>query len=302
MLTGECRNWLLETLAVAYDPRELQSVVMILLQDITRKSPARLLGDPTEELSPLHEEKLRQAVARLIKHEPIQYVLGKADFYGLSLMVSQGVLIPRPETEELVEWIIAEESWRTNIQPAPLILDLGCGSGAITVALANRMAPLACCALDVSEEALELTKHNWSQLIENRELSRGSASALHLVQYDLLGDDPEPPWSESCQPPFDVMVSNPPYVLESQRRAMDKRVVDFEPGQALFVSDSDPLVFYRAIAAFAKKWLKKDGALYLEINNLLGDETCDLVGDYFPQVELRKDINGKDRMIRAAYG
>ncbi len=232
---------------------------------------ARLFAERRTELSTADLADLGAA-------RPIQYILGVADFYGLELAVGEWVLIPRPETEELVRWIVDD-----NHNHDPLtILDIGTGSGAIAIALAKNLPQARVTAIDVSPEALEFARRN------NEKYSTG----VTLLQADIF--DPALDLGH-----FDIVVSNPPYIPESQRIAMHDNVTKYEPPTALFVSDNDPLVFYRAIARFTRRSLAENGALYLEIHEYLAHETASLLtAKGFGETTMRQDLNSKPRMIR----
>ena len=224
---------------------------------------------------------LRDIVRRLKAHEPIQYILGKTEFYGLTFVLSPDVLIPRPETEELVHWILT-----SNSLPDPVIFDAACGSGCIAVSLKKNISGSTVVACDISEQALEIARRNAA--LNN--------VAVDFVHMDLL--HPE----ERELPCFDIIVSNPPYITEKEKEKMSLNVLDHEPHLALFVPDSDPLVFYRTIVEMATKRLNHGGSLYFEINEQFGNECLKILENHqFTHVELRKDINGKDRMIKGIY-
>jgi release factor glutamine methyltransferase len=225
---------------------------------------------------------LGEAIGRLRAYEPVQYVLGETEFAGLRLKVSPAVLIPRPETEELVEWIVQDCALAP--QPPGALLDLGTGSGAIAVALAKKLAPVRTLALDLSPAALAVARENAAQC----------GADVAFFQADMLDLRPGD-W-----PALDLIVSNPPYVCQGEAAQMHPNVLHHEPHLALFVPDADPLRFYRAMCQFARQKLKPGGRIYLEINEQLGAETAELLvslGLRNPQ--LRRDLHGKERMLRA---
>jgi len=224
-------------------------------------------------------DKFQVAIERLKRYEPIQYVIGDTEFYGLEFKVNPSVLIPRPETEELVAWIIDEHKKKQQIS----ILDIGTGSGCIAVALAKHLVNANVYALDVSLEALSLAKENALTNDVN----------VEFIEADILD------WNFGDLQ-FDVIVSNPPYVRELEKEAMSANVLDYEPHLALFVKDDDALLFYRTISKVANKILKLNGQLYFEINESLGKDTNDLLSNSgYSDVELKKDHFQKDRMIKA---
>jgi release factor glutamine methyltransferase len=223
-------------------------------------------------------EKIENIILRLKNAEPIQYILGETEFYGLKLKVNPSVLIPRPETEELVDWIV-----QSKLPANCNVLDIGAGSGCIALAIKNQLKKAKVSGLDISENAIETARHN---ALENR-------LEVDFFQADILNH------SDFIDQKFDVVVSNPPYIRESEKPLMHSNVLDFEPEKALFVPDADPLLFYRTIAEFARKYLKKYGSLFFEINENLGTETVGLLADFgFSDIEIRKDINGKNRMVK----
>lgn len=217
-------------------------------------------------------------VERLRTGEPIQYILGETEFAGLVFRLNADTLIPRPETEELVLWVVAE-----NLSACPRILDVGTGSGCIAIALAKTLPASCVSGIDISPEAV-------AQAVDNARLN--GVKVAFEVRDILRSEDWE--W-----PSFDVIVSNPPYVRESEKALMASRVLDYEPSRALFVPDSDPLLFYRAIAGFGKRYLSPGGALFFEINEALGEEVLALLdGMGYVDLELRKDVFDKPRLVR----
>ncbi len=218
-------------------------------------------------------------LARLKKQEPVQYILGTTSFLGMDLKVGPEVLIPRPETEELVRWVIQEVA-KSRI-PSPRILDVGTGSGAISLALAQGIPEAEVSALDVSREALKVAREN----------ARFHKLEIHFIEANILS------WPGERE--YEVIVSNPPYVRQMERQAMKPNVRDYEPGLALFVPDSDPLRFYDAISDFAQAKLSPGGHLFFEINQYLAQETEALLKKKgFRSVALRKDIFGNFRLLK----
>lgn len=224
------------------------------------------------------EAMLFNAIERLKKQEPIQYIQGYSDFCGLRFKVTPATLIPRPETSELVEWIASEYSG--NIVN---ILDIGTGSGCIAISLAHKLPESNVTAWDISTAALAVAAEN----------SRNNGTEVAFEQVDILSYEPK-----SAQ--FDIIVSNPPYIKENEKSAMHNNVLDWEPHTALFVPDSDPLLFYRTIAEKGLTLLKPGSTLYFEINRAHGTETMKMLADYgYTDIELRKDFADNDRMIKA---
>ncbi|WP_319229579.1 peptide chain release factor N(5)-glutamine methyltransferase [Draconibacterium orientale] len=265
-------------LAPFYPETEISGFVQMLMYNVLGLSYTQLILEKDRVLENSESDQIKAIVERLKIHEPIQYILGVAEFCGLELNVQPGVLIPRPETEELVDWIC-----KTEIPASAKILDIGTGSGCIPLALKNELPAAEVMAVDVSEKALSIAAEN----AQNHQLE----VAFELA--DILK------WEERSWPQFDVIVSNPPYVMEREKKQMEANVLEHEPGLALFVCDTDPLIFYRAIAQFASKQLNENGYLFFEINENLGDEMVELVKHLgFKSIELRRDLNGKNRMLR----
>lgn len=263
-----------------YNNQEIESVIALIFNKLKGYSRTQLILAKDEPLTDLERSKLGDIISRLKKHEPIQYVLGSTEFYGLSFLCAPEVLIPRPETEELVDWIIRENTTRR-----PTIVDIGTGTGCIAIALQKNIPESHVMACDISPVCLETAARN----------TKLNKSDIALFQYDIINNVPAVDFPE-----LDIVVSNPPYVRESEKLLMEKNVTDFEPELALFVPDEKPLIFYEHIAEFARLNLKNGGKLYFEINELFGEECCNmLIEKGFVQVELKKDINGKDRMIRS---
>ena len=224
------------------------------------------------------ELQLADTITRLKAQEPIQYIQGYSDFCGLRFKVTQDTLIPRPETSELVEWIAAEHNGY-----AVDILDIGTGSGCIAISLANILPESTVTAWDISYAALDIAKENCTSNNTNV-----SFEQVDILAYEPTGEQ------------FDIIVSNPPYIKENEKEAMHSNVLDWEPHTALFVPDSDPLLFYRTIARKGLTLIKPGGALYFEINRAHGADTMELLARYgYTAIELRKDFADNDRMIKA---
>jgi release factor glutamine methyltransferase len=267
-------------LAGSFSKGEIESLIALIFEKLKGYSRTQFLMAGEEKLSKEELLMIETIVARLKDHEPIQYILGETEFYGLPFYSVHGVLIPRPETEELVQWIIQENQFT-----APNILDIGTGTGCIAVSLRKNIPQATVLACDISPVCLETA-------LRNAELN---AVDVTVFEYDILNDRPE-----MVFPQLDIIVSNPPYVRESEKLHMLKNVLDFEPGLALFVPDESPLLFYERIAGFAVAHLSNGGCLYLEINEALGQECLNMLQEKgLTEVILKKDINGKDRMIRS---
>jgi release factor glutamine methyltransferase len=267
-------------LTPVFSANEARAVAIALCEHVTGLSRAQLLSDNSLVLTNEQQENISQGVARLQKHEPLQYVLGETEFYGLNFKVDQRVLIPRPETEELVEWIVND--WKDL--PCSVV-DFCTGSGCIATALAKNLPEAIISACDLSEEALEVARTN----------AKDNETDVRFFCADVLSES----FADTLEP-VDVVVSNPPYVLENEKSAMQSNVLDFEPSMALFVPDTNPLLFYEAIGKIALARLKPEGSLYVEINRDKGKETVDLFRQMgFGFVELRTDLFGNARMVKA---
>jgi release factor glutamine methyltransferase len=285
MTTGSAYEYLIQALRAAYDPREAAAVADLVFESrfgLRRMDRLLLRAEPFTGGA-----RLQSDLAALLTHRPVQYVLGEAWFDGLLLHVDENVLIPRPETEELVHWVAAEAAPPAAAadfgRAAPRILDIGTGSGCIPVALAKRLPAATLHALDVSPGALSIARAN----------ALRHHAPIDFLQADFLDS---PIWP--TLPPTDILISNPPYIAESEKSAMHDRVLSQEPHLALFVPDTDPLLFYRNIAAFAQT--RPGITVYVEINEALGPQTIALFeAEGLQQVILKKDMQGKDRMVRA---
>ncbi len=228
-----------------------------------------------------------KVLEKLKQEEPIQYIIGETEFYGLKFRVNEHVLIPRPETEELVDWIVKSNS-KQNETSQLKILDVGTGSGCIAISLAKDLPNSKIYALDVSKEAIEVAK-------ENAKLNNVD---ITFIQTDILDSNYLSVLQEESE--FDIIVSNPPYVRHLEKHEIKPNVLDNEPHLALFVEDNNPLLFYKSITELAVDKLKEKGQLYFEINQYLGEETQQLVSEYnFEAIQLRKDLNENDRMLKA---
>jgi release factor glutamine methyltransferase len=268
-----------------YPDREIKVLSRILLQDLAGWDNIQVY---TGKDTKIPEETLLclfAAVDRLVNYEPVQYITGVAHFFDLKFQVRPGVLIPRPETEELVALILADRS--SSKPPLSLhLLDIGTGSGCIAVSLAKRLPDSVISAWDISTEALCIAQEN----------ARLNEVSINFKQVNILNTE----LSQEEEGRWDIIVSNPPYVRLCEKAEMERRVLSHEPHLALFVEDEDALLFYRVITHLAHRMLKKEGLLYFEINSHLGPETLDLIRKLgFKEAILIKDISGKNRIIRA---
>lgn len=257
-----------------YDAREARSIALAAVAELSGLTPSALLTDPEAELA---VGGLAGAEAQLVSGKPLQYVVGYTEFYGRRFAVREGVLIPRPETEELVDWVLRNE------QAAQRVLDVGTGSGCIAASLALGLPGAAVFAADISDDALAVAAENFQALGAN----------VALRKADALGG-----LAEAFPERFDVIVSNPPYVPESDRAAMHTNVRDHEPALALFVPDDDAIRFYRAIARAGRQMLREGGRLYFEIYERAAEEiACMLGAEGYTDTEVRTDLFGKPRMV-----
>lgn len=266
-------------LAGVYDEGEAKAVARMVYEMRYGLTLSDLLTGRDSEVP---QDELEQLALRLERHEPVQYVLGEADFCGRRFCVGPGVLIPRPETEELCRWIIGSEQRKVKSENCS-ILDIGTGSGCIAVTLAAEMPAAKLTAWDISDEALRIA------------LANATRNNVHVsfMKTDVLNVAPRT--SE-----YDLIVSNPPYICNKEREAMEQNVLGYEPETALFVPDDDPLLFYRAIAQYGRKALKEGGWLYFEINPLYVNKLRQLLGAMsYDDIEVREDQYGKTRMMKA---
>ena len=284
MLLKEIKSIYHKELDKNYGVEEVSSFFYLLIVHFLKLEKFVLALTPNLVVNKEEEAILFKALSELKQDVPVQHIIGETEFMDMRFKVSPKVLIPRPETEDLVRWVIADSSAEQH-QPLT-ILDIGTGSGCIPIALAKHLEGAQVSALDISSDALQVAQTN---ALENN-------VNLNFYQADILDKTS----TSTINSKFDIIVSNPPYVRELEKNEMHKNVLKYEPGIALFVSDKDPLVFYRAIANFAVKNLADDGRLYLEINQYLGKEMLRLLSEYnFKDIELRKDIFGNDRMVKA---
>ena len=272
-------NKINESLANVYSDGEIKALTRIIATELLGVSQMAFYLKDDIPLTAGQQALLDNAIERLKKQEPIQYILGYSDFCGLRFKVTPATLIPRPETSELVEWIASEATGHESI------LDIGTGSGCIAVSLAHKLPQSKVTAWDISTDALAVATEN----------SKANGCAVEYEEVDILAYEPTGEL-------FDIIVSNPPYIKENEKEAMHANVLDWEPHTALFVPDSDPLLFYRAIAEKGLVLLKPGGRLYFEINRAHGKETMEMLESLgYTDIELRKDFAENERMIRALW-
>lgn len=266
-----------QQLSGLYTQSEISFLIRIILEEVSHK---------INNLSDSELLKAEDIVERLKNSEPIQYILGKYEFYGLTFQLTPDVLIPRPETEELVEWIISE-----NLKDKSSVLDIGTGSGCIAVTIAKKIKIADVNAWDISKPALEVASNN----------AAINGVNIQTSNIDILSDEDIIQFRNS-EVEFDVIVSNPPYVTEREKNTMEDNVLKYEPHIALFVPDDDPLLFYRRIADIAQVLLKDNGKLFFEINSAFVNELVEMLKEKgYINIEVRKDISGKLRMLKAEF-
>ena len=278
MVLKEYRQQFYDALDALYPQEESETFFKILSQEYLKLAAFEIPLNFQLELTEAQQTRFDQALKRLKKFEPLQYIVGTTEFYGFPFILSPDVLIPRPETEELVEWIYTDfkdQEWK--------VLDIGTGSGAIAVSLARVLPKASVTALDVSAKALKIAAEN----------ATTNAVNIKFIEQDILA-------CETLEESYDVIVSNPPYVRDLEKAEIKPNVINYEPHLALFVPDDNALLFYRKIAELALKALQPNGILYFEINQYLGEQTVSLLKNIgFSKVELRSDFAGNPRMIKA---
>jgi len=270
-------------LSVIYPKTEVESFFFILMEEYLDLKRIDTVLKPDFKIDENLLSTLNKALERLQKEEPIQYIIGHTEFYGYSFFVDKNTLIPRPETEELVAWIIEEASkGKLHKKDKISILDIGTGTGCIPISLAKNLIKSSVSAVDISQKALLIAKKN--ALLNN--------TKIDFFEMDILN-------TESLPQKFDIIVSNPPYVRELEKREIKKNVLQNEPHLALFVDNNNPLLFYKKIADLAIEYLRQDGLLFFEINQYLEKETVKMLEmKGFKNIELRKDLFGNYRMIQ----
>ena len=285
-LVRDCRKYYAGELEKLYGSDEANALIMILLEHYFNIDRMKIALEPDLRLSESELLTLHFAVKELLKNKPIQYILGETEFCGMRFLVDENVLIPRPETEEMVNMIVSCRDKACLVPTGYNVLDIGTGSGCIAISLAKLLEDSAVTAVDVSEKALEVAKKN----AEANEVN------VTFIKDDILN----PQNRDLLNGQFDIIVSNPPYVCESEKSEMRANVLDYEPSTALFVSDNDPLVFYRKILEFAQKALKPNGEVWFEINEKYGNETAELChSEGFKNVEIIRDFRERERILRA---
>lgn len=277
MTVGDFKRYFVQHF-LSYDMAERTSILSIIMEETLGMNQVEAILYHDQEIAQEKKMELQRVCQELSKNIPIQYIYQKAHFLGLSLYVDSRVLIPRQETEELVDWIVTTHMAAPQLR----ILDIGTGSGAIAIALKKHLPQASLTAIDISEAALAVAQQN----------AKRHGVAITFLQQDILG-------VEDLGTSYDIIVSNPPYVRELEKKEMHANVLDYEPSLALFVPDDNPLLFYEKIAEIAAQNLTEEGTLYFEINQYLGQQTLEMLHKKGFKVLLRKDLNDNDRMIRA---
>lgn len=276
-------------LKIIYDEREANNIADWVFESIAGVKRLDRITNKAKQFDDLTINQLDNTLQQLLQNKPVQYVLGEAWFYKMKLKVNEHVLIPRPETEELVEWVVEEirnkklEIGNKEVEHFS-ILDIGTGSGCIAIALKKELSGADIFAIDVSEDALDVAKEN----------AEAHDTKINFLQLDFLNEEiwPSPKL-------FDIIISNPPYIPENEKGKLAKHVVDHEPHLALFVNDENPLIFYQKIAAFADKKLKEKGKIFVEVHEDYSNEAQQIFAEKEFKTEIKKDIYGRERMIRA---
>ena len=277
MILKQAIEQLKSGLAGVAEPQEVQAMIRVICEDVFNYDQVDVALRQESELPEFAQERIADIISRLQRHEPLQYIVGSARFHGHKFKVTPATLIPRPETAQLVDMIVDE-----NTAPDLRVLDMGTGSGCIAISLARALKFPQVDALDISRDALTVAREN-AQALKVK---------VRFFESDMLAPQPDGR--------YDIIVSNPPYICWSERESMDRNVKDYEPGQALFVPDNDPLLFYKAIAPYAARSLEHGGRLYLEINQRFGNEIKRLLEDNgFDEVRIIEDSFGKVRFAAA---
>ncbi len=271
---------LIISLGTIYDPREAASISSLLLEHLTGMSPGSRVMHKTDPLTDIQEDLLQKYLSELLQNRPVQYVLGESWFGGLRFFANEHVLIPRPETEELADWLVRDTKRSSGLS----VLDVGTGSGCIAIYIKKKRTDFHICAIDISAQALAVAKKN---------------ALLNNATVDFLSCDIRDPKQWDQLPLVDLIISNPPYIPAQEYEALEKHVKDFEPALALVVPDADPILFYRILAALAIEKLNPGGFLYLEVHPDYSQSILDWYQEDGFLMELKKDFSGNNRMIKA---
>jgi len=273
-----------EKLKTVYEDREAENISDWIFENVTGLKKWERRENKKNELGENHFKKIENYLEKLLKHTPVQYVLNEAWFYKMKFFVNENVLIPRPETEELVEWIISDLKNTGADSEATNIIDIGTGSGCIAIALKKEIKNSILSALDASDFALEVARKN----------SKDLNAEINFLHFDFLNENE---WQLLHK--FDIIVSNPPYIPLKEKELLAKNVSQYEPGMALFVKNDDPLIFYKKIADFSKAHLKPKGKIYVEVHEAYANEVRSIFENSGYKSEIKKDIYGRERMVKA---
>jgi len=274
-----------KSLKTIYEDREADNIADWVFEKVTHSKRLERRLNRDNQLKEVYFTQLQNYLHELLQHKPVQYVLQEAWFYKMNFFVNENVLIPRPETEELVEWIVNDANEKPSLHSKPTnIIDIGTGSGCIAVSLKKRLTAAIISAIDVSEKALQVAKKNATDL----------DAEINFFKLDFLN---EKEWNELKK--YDIIVSNPPYIPIKEKESLAKNVTDFEPQLALFVENNDPYIFYKKIAEFAKTHLEKNGKIYVEVHEGYAKDIKSVFANAGFESEIKKDIYGKERMVKA---
>ncbi len=287
MTIEQAHNDFLNNLKSIYENREATNVTDWIFENVTGLKRLERNANKNIAMKFSQEKKLKKYLEELILHKPVQYVLNEAWFYKIKFFVNEHVLIPRPETEELVDWIVDNvrcTMYDVRCKESLHLLDIGTGSGCMAISLKKNLEDVSVFAIDVSDDALLVAKKNANDL--NTQINFFKINFLEEKQWDSLSM-------------FDVIVSNPPYIPETEKEKLAKNVTDFEPGISLFVPDNDPFIFYKKTSAFAQSHLKPGGKIYVEVHEDYANEVQKIFTEHNFKTEIKRDIYGKERMVKA---
>ena len=284
MNLSQAKNQLQESISGIYDSREAENISQMVMESITGWERIDISLNRQAALSVNQLERIKQIGQELLAHRPVQYVLGESWFAGMKFFVDENVLVPRPETDELVNWVAEEIDNGPKGKQDLIVMDVGTGSGCIAISVKKKIPAVKMLAVDVSDAALSIAKKN----------SKSLNAEIELIKADFLN-----PSIRQELPAVDILISNPPYIPKSAGSTMSPGVVNHEPSLALFVDDHHPLVFYHALSEFGKTHLHSGGMIFAEINELMGPSVLELFERDGWELEMRKDLQGKHRMIKA---
>ncbi len=278
----QINNQLKNKLKNVYSIPEIQQLLFFIYSKAVNLTKIQVMANPDMLISKHNYDEIIIIGSRLANNEPIEYIIGETEFYNLKFKVNPAVLIPRPETEELINWVLTDCN-KENLK----ILDIGTGSGCIAISLAKNIQNIKVFAVDISKKTIDIAKTN----------AKNNCVNINFIECNILDAN-----CTLLPKRIDIIVSNPPYVRQSEKVFMKPNVLDYEPELALFVTDDNPIIFYREIAILGNKLLNNKGLLFFEINEALGKEVKNMLEELqYSQIEIKKDINGKDRMIKAVF-